>query len=252
MPRAHLAITVSQPCAENWAQMTPTVQGHHCAACAKTVVDFTQKTDAELLAWFAQPASRGTCGRFRPEQLDRPLLPPPALAPRWRSWLAAIAALWAWRTPLVLAQSPPPTVQSPPTVRMGIPSGVAGPPVQLPPLLVGQVVGGPGQKPVAGATVRLTAANVAVLTDKHGWFELRPPAPLDAQGRAWELAASHPQVRQVVVLLAAPQRPGPSGSGRPPRMGAPTLSGTHYQLTARHWSGVARRLWLRAGSWFRH
>jgi hypothetical protein len=60
--------------------MTPASGGRHCAACQKTVVDFTQKTDAEILAALRQAAGQ-TCGRLRPDQVGRPLVAPTA-APR--------------------------------------------------------------------------------------------------------------------------------------------------------------------------
>ena len=73
--------------------MTPTPTGRHCAACQKTVVDFTQKTDAEILAYLAGAAGPA-CGRFRAGQLARPLqvATPGGAAPRWRAWLAALVA----------------------------------------------------------------------------------------------------------------------------------------------------------------
>jgi len=91
-------IHIPQPCAENWAAMTPTATGRHCAACAKNVVDFTQLSDAEILEHLARAGRGGTCGRFRVEQLARPLQPL-ALAPptRWRTWLATLAAVWGLR-----------------------------------------------------------------------------------------------------------------------------------------------------------
>ena len=79
--------------------MTPTGTGRHCAACAKTVVDFTLKTDAEILAYLAGAASGRTCGRFAAGQLERPLqrAAPAAPSGRWRAWLAAMVAVWAVR-----------------------------------------------------------------------------------------------------------------------------------------------------------
>ncbi len=50
--------------------MTPATQGRHCEACAKTVVDFTNMSDAEVLALLRDPR-QSTCGRFRGSQLDR-------------------------------------------------------------------------------------------------------------------------------------------------------------------------------------
>lgn len=97
MPRSTLLLRLPQPCQESWDAMTPTGPGRHCATCQKTVVDFTQKTDGELLAYFRQARPDQTCGRFRSAQLGRPLAARPAAAVRWQYWLAGllVAALTA-------------------------------------------------------------------------------------------------------------------------------------------------------------
>lgn len=97
--RPTTTLHIPQPCAENWDAMSPTATGRHCAACAKTVVDFTLKTDAEILAYLAGAATGRTCGRFAAGQLERPLqrAAPAAPSRHWRAWLAATVALWAVR-----------------------------------------------------------------------------------------------------------------------------------------------------------
>ena len=57
----HLGI--ANPCTENWDQMTPANQGRFCAACQKTVVDFTAMDDHELLQWFTRHQG-SVCGRL--------------------------------------------------------------------------------------------------------------------------------------------------------------------------------------------
>ena len=52
--------------------MNPTERGAFCLACQTDVQDFTKMSDAEIRQYFLQ-ASGKTCGRFRPDQLDRPL-----------------------------------------------------------------------------------------------------------------------------------------------------------------------------------
>ncbi len=97
--RRAVSLSVPQPCSESWAAMLPTAAGRHCAACAHPVVDFTLKTDAEILAYLARAAGGRTCGRFAAGQLERPLqrAVPVASTARWRAWLAAAVALWAVR-----------------------------------------------------------------------------------------------------------------------------------------------------------
>jgi hypothetical protein len=97
--RSSLMLSIPQPCHESWDAMTPTAAGRHCAACAKTVVDFTLKSDAEILALLAGAANGRTCGRFAAGQLGRPLqrAAPAAPTARWRAWLAAAVAVWGVR-----------------------------------------------------------------------------------------------------------------------------------------------------------
>ncbi|UYZ62471.1 energy transducer TonB [Hymenobacter weizhouensis] len=73
-------------CHETWQQMTPVAQGHHCAACNRTVLDFTAATQADLDAARAASPDGRVCGRFRPEQLA----PVPRLRPTLRRFLVAL------------------------------------------------------------------------------------------------------------------------------------------------------------------
>lgn len=97
--RSITTLHIPQPCHESWDAMSPTATGRHCAACAHPVVDFTLKTDAEILAYLAGAAGGRICGRFAAGQLDRPLqrAAPVAPAARWRALLAAAVAVWAGR-----------------------------------------------------------------------------------------------------------------------------------------------------------
>ncbi|MDB5235429.1 MAG: hypothetical protein JWR44_2422 [Hymenobacter sp.] len=98
--RFAISLAIPQPCHESWAVMTPASSGRHCAACKQTVIDFTLKTDAEILAYLATAAGAGTCGRFAAGQLERPLQRAAPAAPtvaRWRAWLAAVVAVWGLR-----------------------------------------------------------------------------------------------------------------------------------------------------------
>jgi hypothetical protein len=68
-----ITINVAQPCKQDWDKMTPTEQGRHCASCNKTVIDFSNYTDKELIEFFKKKPGN-SCGNFSPYQLNRTLL----------------------------------------------------------------------------------------------------------------------------------------------------------------------------------
>jgi hypothetical protein len=186
--RPTIALAIPQPCSESWDAMTPTSTGRHCAACQKTVVDFTLKTDAEILAYLAQPGA-GTCGRFWEDQLARPLRPPgpPLPRSRWRTWLAAVAALWGLREATARpAAAQPPTAEHPPKK-----AGRATPASFRPAWQIrGVVRDAATNEPLPGVAVFLKAENRNTITDSAGRFRLRVPA-----GRS-------PRARHTLVLHA--------------------------------------------------
>ncbi len=161
-PRAAI-IRIPEPCAESWATMTPTSGGGHCAACQKTVVDFTQKTDAEILTYFRQVGAERTCGRFRAGQLGRPLQPArPAPRPlRWQLWLAGLlaAALSTQSCQSTTGEAQPTTTRLlPPPPTLGVPaidSATAGD-IKTTPLLGDTVLVSPAPKVPAAPVDTLT------------------------------------------------------------------------------------------------
>jgi len=54
--------------------MQPAEKGRHCAACQKTVVDFTAMSDTEIIRYMSQ-AGHNVCGRLTSHQINRPLVP---------------------------------------------------------------------------------------------------------------------------------------------------------------------------------
>ena len=65
-------LRIPKPCHENWDSMQPNKEGRHCMACRKTVVDFSNMTDREILDYISN-ASGEVCGRVDSVQLTRGL-----------------------------------------------------------------------------------------------------------------------------------------------------------------------------------
>ncbi|GAB3853691.1 hypothetical protein GCM10028822_22730 [Hymenobacter terrigena] len=184
--------------------MTPTATGRHCAACQHTVVDFTLKTDAEILAYLAGAAGTRTCGRFAVGQLERPLQRAAAVAPtaRWRAWLAAAVALWAVREGNGLvahAQAPAEwrarywggPVPSAPVADVPVPASdgsavaVAAPEARAAGYVIrGVVRDSSAHLGLPGVTVLLKHTQIGVPTDEHGAFALTVPAQYVVNGTA--------------------------------------------------------------------
>ncbi|GAB3231169.1 hypothetical protein GCM10027346_17380 [Hymenobacter seoulensis] len=172
-------LTIPKPCHENWQAMSPAAQGRHCAACSTVVVDFTRMTDAEVVAFLGQP-SGGTCGRFRQEQLNRPLVVPlsePSAG--WRNRLLAVAALLGLgvTTAPATAQSRS-DVKTVTTVTVGMVATSARPPLPTSPFMVirGRVLEKQNGAGLPGATVLLKGTTTGVSTSSDGTFELQIPA----------------------------------------------------------------------------
>lgn len=74
MPYTPLKISIPTPCHEDWNGMhaVPGASARHCDSCAKNVTDFTGMTDAQMNAYIRESGGK-LCGRFRPDQLGRPL-----------------------------------------------------------------------------------------------------------------------------------------------------------------------------------
>ena len=183
--RPAISLTIPQPCHESWAKMTPTATGRHCAACQQTVVDFTLKTDAEILAYLAGAASGRTCGRFAAGQLERPLQRAVPVAPtRWRAWLAAAVAVWAVREGVSTSAK----AQAPIEMRV-LPAKewqddkLPGREVAAQELVLrGVVLDSTTREGLPGVTVLVKNSSVGTSTNHDGSFELHVPAELATLG----------------------------------------------------------------------
>lgn len=64
-----IQLILNDPCNEDWTKMAPKGCGRFCAACEKTVVDFSEMSNEDFIAFFQQTKSV-PCGRYTEEQLE--------------------------------------------------------------------------------------------------------------------------------------------------------------------------------------
>ena len=70
-----LHLDISRPCQENWHRMSSVAQGRFCQSCAKTVVDFSVMSDAEIFRYFNERREGEVCGRLHTGQLNVDIFP---------------------------------------------------------------------------------------------------------------------------------------------------------------------------------
>jgi hypothetical protein len=90
-----LTINIAEPCKENWHDMNQLEQGVYCKSCCKEVMDFSTLTDSEIIKYIEKRKDEKMCGRFKKEQLNKPLIhiSPDILhmnIPLWKKFLAAV------------------------------------------------------------------------------------------------------------------------------------------------------------------
>jgi len=104
-------IQIPHPCEAKASDMSPTERGNFCKHCQKEVVDFTCMSDSEIIAFMKAQSGR-TCGTFREDQLNRPLI---YAAPKRRTALfGGFMSLLAVASPLAGQADPPPIEQHEP------------------------------------------------------------------------------------------------------------------------------------------
>jgi hypothetical protein len=164
-----IQLTIPEPCHENWDKMTQQDKGRFCAACQKTVVDFTDMSDREI-AWFFKKPVSSVCGRFHEDQLNRNIDVPRKRIP-WVKYLFQISIP-------ALLMSAKASAQGKVVVR----DTVCVKPSQSPTKnLVKEVdekeitgvVRDENGNPIPGATINVIETKQAVIAKAHGEFNIK-------------------------------------------------------------------------------
>lgn len=83
-------VQIPEPCHEDWQTMSREEQGRFCGKCAHVVMDFTNKSNAEIADYLKANAGHRVCGRVRSEQLVKKSVAPSKPAKRYRTFFAAL------------------------------------------------------------------------------------------------------------------------------------------------------------------
>jgi len=76
--------------------MVPVEKGRYCTSCQNQVIDFTNMSDQQLIAYFKKRNKDAICGRFMNDQLQRDILIPKKRIPWLRYFFQfALPALLA-------------------------------------------------------------------------------------------------------------------------------------------------------------
>lgn len=160
-------VTIPQPCSESWHEMTPVEKGRFCGQCSKTVVDYTQLSDKQLIE--AMKSSGSTCGHFLASQLNRELAVDMVKRTRFFP-MAMFTSLLAVISPEVKGS------QSVTKIYLSdVSAGVKLPEKDTADITISGIVAVNGQ-PIQGARALIKGFNNQVKTDSLGHFILTVPS----------------------------------------------------------------------------
>ncbi|WP_400079320.1 carboxypeptidase-like regulatory domain-containing protein [Winogradskyella sp. R77965] len=169
--RKSITLNIAEPCHEDWSKMTPKEKGRHCAACNKTVIDFTKQTDEQII--IALENKGDLCGRFKNQQLDREIVLARKDRNNYMSWAASgLFAFIALGSQKSFAQGAPKIVQTdsikPTHIKGKIATSVLNKKV-----VSGTVTNFLGELPVEGVSVIIKGTALGTVTDKKGKYKIK-------------------------------------------------------------------------------
>jgi len=154
-----------------WDDMNEVNEGRHCQSCDKIVIDFSAKSDVELLQFF-KTKKKDVCAQVSSDQLNRQLLSP-VVQRNWR-WMIPLAAVAVTAVP-AQAQKLKPIIQMTPSAADPNKAAInfGNQLLKLQTTIGGKVIDSLSGKPLSGVKVRQKDfQNVLAITDSTGKFEM--------------------------------------------------------------------------------
>ncbi|MEM9679639.1 MAG: carboxypeptidase-like regulatory domain-containing protein [Bacteroidota bacterium] len=169
--RKSITINIPEPCKEDWNSMTARDKGRHCAACQKTVIDFTKQTDEQIVNTFE--TGNNICGRFKIQQLNREVVLSRKDKNSYLSWVASgLFAFLGLSTQDIFSQEKPKTVKidsvNTPSVK-----GKPAASISNEKVIKGAVTAASDGLPLPGATIIVKGTTRGTQADFDGNFSIR-------------------------------------------------------------------------------
>lgn len=176
---------IPTPCHEKWINMDQRTDGRFCHSCQKTVIDFSNKSDREVAAYFQKTGGQ-VCGKFRQDQLQRPVHfeQPKTFGGRLRALGLLVPGL------LVGGAATGQNLEKPLTEQLEIDHS---------PSLLGYVSPQPFKRvkgvvkedngyPLIGVTVLIKNTALGTVTDINGEYEINVPIPQNGSDAVLEFS----------------------------------------------------------------
>lgn len=163
-------LSIAEPCGEKWENFTMTSHGGFCSSCSKTVIDFKNASDEEIIEFFKNKPAHA-CGRFRADQLKTYSFTKPVvtLHPGMALFKAGLLSL------VLLLMSRPSIAQTAPEpTKKEIADRESDQALTVTDdgrIIKGIVLSSDDNSPLAGVNVILKGAAIGTATDADGRFE---------------------------------------------------------------------------------
>lgn len=177
--------------------MTPTEQGNYCQRCAKNVIDFSTKSDAEVIR-IIQSSKGKICGRLTPSQLNRVITAPEEQQVAAPFYKALAGALLLSSTQAAIA-SP----SCPPGITETISPELPAPEGNIPVTIKGTITDGESCKPLYACTVKFKNTDIQTLSDPNGNFKFTIPDDKMQDTLVFEITLSGYDTTEITVMHSA-------------------------------------------------
>lgn len=181
-----IQLAIPTPCQQRWQDMKSQETGRFCASCQRTVVDFVEMSDQQIMAYLANTEGH-VCGRLSANQLNRNLIHVATVSGNTmkQRWLGFVTAgLMSWSTAQGQDERPAgkqalmSEIARPKSTAMtkGIAQQEDNPVINDSTWVIeGRVIAENGKDHLPGAFVVAKGTNLGAVTDTAGLFKLSIP-----------------------------------------------------------------------------